>query len=141
MLFINWAGGQRSGAFASILAQIGWRVGVVTGGYKTWRRLVNEAVEEPVTRQLIVLDGNTGTAKTEVLRRLAASGAQVIDLEALARHRGSIFGHHASAQPSQKQFESSLACAMSRTGLSIPLILEAESARIGALYVNASFFE
>ncbi len=106
--------------------------------YKTWRRLVNEANEAPVRHQLVVLDGNTGTAKTEVLRRIAAAGGLVIDLESLAHHRGSVFGHHASAQPSQKQFESALARSFSRANPCRPLLLEAESARIGALFIPGS---
>lgn len=132
-----WRGGQRSSAFATILSHIGWRVGVVEGGYKTWRNLVNESLDAPVAHRLVLLDGNTGTAKTAVLSKLAASGAQVIDLEALARHRGSVFGHHALAQPSQRSFESSIARAFSSFDVSQPLFLEAESARIGVLHIPA----
>jgi tRNA 2-selenouridine synthase len=106
--------------------------------YKSWRRLVNAAVEAPVPHQLVVLDGNTGTAKTEVLLRIAAAGGHVIDLESLAHHRGSVFGHHATAQPNQKQFESSLARSFARADPSFPLLLEAESARIGALFLPGS---
>lgn len=131
-----WRGGQRSGAFAAILSQIGWRVGVVAGGYKSWRRVVNDAVQAHVAHRVILLDGNTGTAKTEVLRKIAAAGGQVVDLECLARHRGSVFGRHAtSAQPSQRFFESSLALALSSVDPTRPLIIEAESPRIGSLHL------
>jgi tRNA 2-selenouridine synthase len=130
-----WRGGQRSGAFATILSNIGWRVGVVEGGYKTWRRLVTQVLDTPVVHRLLLLDGNTGTAKTAVLGRLASCGAQVVDLESLAHHRGSLFGHHALAQPSQRSFESSVARALSSADMSRVLFLEAESARIGVLHL------
>ena len=73
-----WRGGQRSGSFASILAQIGWRVELVAGGYKAFRGLVVDALyHQPVPAPVVVLDGNTGSAKTEVLALLAARGVQV----------------------------------------------------------------
>ena len=75
-----WRGGQRSGSFASILSQIGWRAQTIEGGYRSYRRLVVQAMhEEALPHRLILLDGNTGTAKTELLALLAA-------------HRGSLFG-------------------------------------------------
>ena len=126
-----WRGGQRSGAFATILAQIGWRVGRIEGGYKAWRALVVARVLAPVAAPVIVLDGNTGSAKTEILSRLAARGHQVIDLEALANHRGSLFGAMPGGQPSQKLFESRLAMALERIDPTRPLLVEAESSRIG----------
>ena len=128
-----WRGGQRSGAFATILAQIGWRVGRIEGGYKAWRALVVARVAAPVTAPVIVLDGNTGSAKTEILHRLAARGHQVIDLEGLAHHRGSLFGAMPGGQPSQKLFESRLAMALEGIDPSRPLLIEAESSRIGQI--------
>ena len=126
-----WRGGQRSGSFASILSQIGWRVEVVQGGYKSWRRLVVEALyDQAFAHRLVVLDGNTGTAKTEVLALLAARGVQVVDLEGLANHRGSLFGHMGE-QPSQKAFEGRLALALARLDPSRPVVVEAESAKVG----------
>lgn len=128
-----WRGGQRSGAFEVILAQIGWRVGRIEGGYKAWRSLVVEAVHQrPIAPPVILLDGNTGTAKTEILQLLAARGQQVIDLEGLAHHRGSLFGA-LGAQPSQKMFERDLALALEGLDPAKPLLLEAESAKIGNL--------
>ncbi|WP_374425601.1 tRNA 2-selenouridine(34) synthase MnmH [Paracoccus sp. (in: a-proteobacteria)] len=128
-----WRGGQRSGAFATILAQIGWRVGRIEGGYKAWRALVVARVAAQVTAPVIVLDGNTGSAKTEILHRLAARGHQVIDLEGLAHHRGSLFGAMPGGQPSQKLFESRLAMALEGIDPSRPLLIEAESSRIGQI--------
>lgn len=127
-----WRGGQRSGSFASILAQIGWRVDTVAGGYKAWRGLVVKALyETPAASPVVVLDGNTGSAKTEVLNMLPALGVQVIDLEGLARHRGSLFGHMPGGQPSQKAFEVALALELARLDPSRPVVVEAESSKVG----------
>ena len=129
-----WRGGQRSGSFATILSQVGWRVTLVQGGYKAWRALVVDQVQNrPVAAPVVVLDGNTGSAKTDILALLAARGLQVIDLEGLANHRGSLFGHRAGGQPSQKAFEGRLAVALARLDPARPVLIEAESSRIGAL--------
>lgn len=139
-LIYCWRGGQRSGSFASILAQIGWRVETIAGGYKAWRKLVSDALYDaapPVP--VILLDGNTGTAKTEVLNLLPAIGVQVIDLEGLANHRGSLFGAM-GPQPSQKAFEGALAMALARLDPARPVVLEAESIRIGNLYLPPKLY-
>lgn len=126
-----WRGGQRSGSFATILSQIGWRVEVVAGGYKAWRSLVVRALyDTPFPAPVVVLDGNTGSAKTEVLGLLAAQGLQVIDLEGLARHRGSLFGAMGD-QPSQKAFEAGLAMAIAALDPNRPVVIEAESSKVG----------
>ncbi|NHB76393.1 tRNA 2-selenouridine(34) synthase MnmH [Rhodobacter calidifons] len=126
-----WRGGQRSGSFATILSQIGWRVETLAGGYKAWRGLVvREVYDTPVRAPVVVLDGNTGSAKTEVLNLLPGFGVQVIDLEGLARHRGSLFGA-LGEQPSQKAFEAALALALAGLDPSRPVVVEAESSKIG----------
>ncbi|MEN8837207.1 MAG: tRNA 2-selenouridine(34) synthase MnmH [Celeribacter marinus] len=133
-----WRGGQRSNSFATILRQIGWRVDVVEGGYKAWRRMVVRALyTDPLPHKLILIDGNTGTAKTDLIARVRAQGGQVLDLEGLANHRGSIFGG-LGAQPSQKAFESALAVALSKLDPAKPTLVEAESSRIGNVSVPAS---
>ncbi|MDJ0995287.1 MAG: tRNA 2-selenouridine(34) synthase MnmH, partial [Dinoroseobacter sp.] len=105
-----WRGGQRSNAFASILSQIGWRAEVLDGGYKTYRRKVKETLYEQLfPSPVFLLDGDTGSGKTDILQKLPALGWQVLDLETMARHRGSVLGGYAEAQPSQKGFESDLA--------------------------------
>ena len=92
-----WRGGQRSGSFASILEQIGWRVAVLEGGYQAYRRQVVAALyDTPIAHPFILLDGDTGTAKTALLQRLRSRGVQILDLEALAGHRGSLFGQTAA---------------------------------------------
>lgn len=132
-LIYCWRGGQRSGAMATILAQVGWRTAVVAGGYKTYRRQVKTRLydEEPALR-LVLLEGRTGSGKTEVLKRLAARGVQTIDLEALAEHRGSLFGAlPGRAQPSQKMFESRLLAVLERLDPARPIVVEAEASKIG----------
>ena len=131
-----WRGGQRSGSVAIILGQVGWRAETVAGGYKSWRRLVVALLQDTAfPAPMVVLDGNTGTAKTEVLARLAARGVQVIDLEGLANHRGSLFGHREGGQPAQKWFESQLAVQVAALDPARPVVVEAESSRIGAVEV------
>ncbi len=128
-----WRGGQRSGSFALILSQVGWRVETLAGGYKAWRGLVVRALHEaPFPCKVVLLDGNTGSAKTELLNLLPARGVQVLDLEGMANHRGSLFGAMGE-QPSQKTFEARLALAMAALDPARPVVIEAESAKVGAL--------
>ncbi|AGT09725.1 tRNA 2-selenouridine(34) synthase MnmH [Paracoccus aminophilus] len=137
-----WRGGQRSGSFATILSQIGWRVAKIEGGYKSWRGLVVDRVQNgPLPSPVIVLDGNTGSAKTEILHILAARGHQVIDLEGLAHHRGSLFGGRAEGQPSQKMFEGRLALAMEALDPTRPVLFEAESSKVGDLTVPRAIWK
>jgi tRNA 2-selenouridine synthase len=128
-----WRGGQRSGAMATILSQVGWRTAVLAGGYKTYRRHVKTRLyDETPALRLVLIEGRTGSGKTEVLQRLAARGLQVLDLEGLAEHRGSVFGALVGReQPSQKLFESRLLAALDGLDLSLPIVLEAESSKIG----------
>ncbi len=131
-----WRGGQRSGSFASILKQIGWRTDTIQGGYQTYRRLVHAAVyDTPLQARVVLLGGNTGTAKTDILQRLGAFGVQVVDLEGLANHRGSLLGEMPAGQPSQKAFESRLAVALAALDPTRPVVMEAESSKIGRLVV------
>ncbi|PYE84306.1 tRNA 2-selenouridine(34) synthase MnmH [Pseudoroseicyclus aestuarii] len=134
-----WRGGQRSGSFASILSQIGWRAEVLEGGYKAWRRAVTEMLyDTPLPHRLVLLDGYTGTAKTALLPLLEARGVQVVDLEGLARHRGSLLGAMAGGQPAQKGFESALAAAFARLDPARPVLVEAESSKVGDLILPPS---
>ena len=127
-----WRGGQRSGSFATILAQIGWRTELIAGGYKAYRSLVVQTCyDTPIAAPVVLLDGNTGSAKTELLHLLAARGVQVIDLEGMANHRGSLFGSMPGGQPSQKAFESRLAVALAALDPARPVVIEAESSKVG----------
>lgn len=136
-----WRGGQRSGSFASILAQIGWRVSVLEGGYQRYRRLVATALyDQPFPCTVVLLDGYTGTGKTELLVHLPRHGVQTLDLEALAHHRGSALGS-LGPQPSQKAFESALVAKIALLDPSRPVVVEAESSRIGGLNLPPRLFE
>jgi len=141
-----WRGGMRSGAFATILRQIGWRAETLDGGYKSFRRAVVDLLYSPpstcasLAPRLVVLDGNTGTGKTQLLHRMAARGGQVLDLEGLARHRGSLFGALGPHQPSQKSFDTAVAVQLVGFDPARPVIVEAESSRIGRLSLPASLW-
>jgi tRNA 2-selenouridine synthase len=142
-LIYCWRGGQRSHAMATVLAQVGWRPTVIAGGYRTWRRCVTAALydAEPAFA-VILLDGNTGSAKTEILGRLSAAGLQTLDLEDLAAHRGSLFGAvPGRPQPSQKLFETRLLEALDRLDATRPILVEAESSKIGQLNVPPTMWK
>ncbi len=137
-----WRGGQRSGSFATILAQVGWRVETIAGGYKAWRGLIVAALyDQPFPCRVVVLDGNTGSAKTEILKMLPGYGLQVLDLEGLARHRGSLFGAMPNGQPSQKAFESGLAMAMAGLDPTRIVVVEAESSKVGNCRLPAGLWK
>jgi tRNA 2-selenouridine synthase len=132
-LIYCWRGGQRSHAMATILSEVGWRTTVLEGGYRTWRRHVTARLYDgELQLSFVVIDGQTGCGKTQVLQRLAADGAQVLDLEDLAAHRGSLFGALPNrAQPSQKLFESELLARVERFDQARPVFVEAESSKVG----------
>lgn len=137
-----WRGGQRSGSFAVILRQIGWRAETVEGGYRSYRRLVARLLhDDPLPLRPVLIDGNTGTGKTQLLAQLAAEGAQVLDLEGLAGHRGSLFGGLAGPQPAQKMFESRVAGVLTGLDPARPVYLEAESNKIGDLLIPGSLWK
>lgn len=128
-----WRGGQRSQAMAAVLSQVGWRTAVLRGGYQTYRRAVVRALyDAPPLPGVVLLEGGTGAGKTAMLQALAARGAQVLDLEGMAEHRGSLLGAlPGRPQPSQKMFESRLAAAMAALDPTRPVVVEAESSRVG----------
>jgi len=129
-----WRGGQRSSAFALILREIGWRAGTIAGGYRTWRRMVKVSLyDTPLLPRLVLLDGNTGTAKTAILDQVKERGVQVLDLEGLAVHRGSMLGAMSATQPAQTGFESALVTSIAGLDPARPVLVEAESSRIGRI--------
>ncbi|MEM6887426.1 MAG: tRNA 2-selenouridine(34) synthase MnmH [Pseudomonadota bacterium] len=137
-----WRGGQRSAAFAWMLQQIGWRADTIAGGYKSYRSLVAKMLyNEGLDLYLVRLGGYTGTAKTDILKVLTGMGVQVIDLEALACHRGSLLGGLDVPQPSQRSFESGLAAVIDRIDPSRPVVVEAESNSIGSIKLPPSFWQ
>jgi tRNA 2-selenouridine synthase len=130
-----WRGGQRSGAMAHILAQVGWSTSRLEGGYKNYRRQVLADLETlPQALQFRVVCGTTGSGKSRLLHVLHELGAQVLDLEALAQHRGSLLGNLPNEpQPAQKMFESRVWDALRRFDPQRPVFVEAESKKIGLL--------
>lgn len=137
-----WRGGQRSGSFASILSQIGWRTELLEGGYRSYRsQVVKTLYEQPLPHRFVLLDGNTGSGKTAILHELERQGVQVLDLEGLAQHRGSLLGAMQDAQPSQKMFETRLSQALSRFDPDRPVLAEAESSKIGERLIPASVWK
>ncbi len=132
-----WRGGQRSGAMAWFLDQMGFRTHVVEGGYKAFRAAVREALEVlPQRLRYRVVCGKTGSGKTRLLGALRDAGAQVLDLEGLASHRGSVLGivpDH--PQPGQKAFETALWSELCRFDAARPVFIESESKKVGNLRV------
>ena len=130
-----WRGGQRSGAMAWFLAQIGFRTAQLQGGYKGFRARVRaELAELPNRFHYRVLAGRTGSGKTRLLQALMNAGAQVLDLEALACHRGSVLGGlPGQPQPSQKAFDTALWQALQRFDPARPVFVESESKKVGSL--------
>lgn len=138
-----WRGGGRSGALAHVLGRIGWRAGQLEGGYKNYRRAVIDELQVLPSRfQWHVVCGMTGTGKSRLLRALRGQGAQVLDLEELAAHRGSVLGNLPDApQPAQKMFESLIWHALRHFDPQRPVFVESESKKIGNLRVPEKLIE
>ncbi len=136
-----WRGGMRSQAFADHLASNGFsQVLVLEGGYKAFRRVVLELFSEPMS--LSVLGGYTGSGKTRVLQVLQERGYQTVDLEGLARHKGSAFGSLGEeSQPRNEQFENQLFTALQSLDLGQTIWLEDESTNIGRVAVPKALFD
>jgi tRNA 2-selenouridine synthase len=134
-----WRGGMRSRSMALVLSAIGWEVSLLRGGYQTWRREVVAGLEtEKSTLPIVLIDGQTGVAKTAVLEEMTKLGAQTIDLEGMANHRGSVFGGHPlSDQPGQKCFETRIWDKLRVMDLGQPIYVEAESSLVGVRRVPA----
>jgi tRNA 2-selenouridine synthase len=134
-LIYCWRGGMRSGAMAHVLRDVGWRVATLEGGYQGYRREVLAQLETlPRRLQFRVVCGPTGSGKSSLLMALACAGAQALDLEGLACHRGSVLGGLPGVpQPSQKWFDSQLWNALRKFDPARPVWVEAESRKIGVL--------
>jgi tRNA 2-selenouridine synthase len=138
-----WRGGQRSGALALILSQIGFEVRVLQGGYRAFRQYVVSALDDAGAGLTFeVLCGKTGSGKSRLLQSLHLAGAQVLDLEGLACHRGSVLGALPHApQPSQKRFETLLWHALKQFDVSRPVFVESESRLVGQLRLPQRLLE
>jgi tRNA 2-selenouridine synthase len=140
-LFIYcWRGGLRSEKIAAFYAQAGYQVSVLEGGYKAYRCFIRQQFAEK--RQIYLLGGPTGSGKTALLHEISNFGYQAIDLEALANHKGSLFGHLGQAeQPTTEQFENDLFQLWVSTDCCRPLWLEHESLSIGSVFLPDTFFQ
>ncbi|HEY1325902.1 MAG TPA: tRNA 2-selenouridine(34) synthase MnmH [Casimicrobiaceae bacterium] len=138
-----WRGGQRSRSVAHVLSEVGWRAAQLAGGYRAWRRhVVEQLASFPSRYAFRVVCGLTGSGKSRLLGSLAAEGAQVVDLEALARHRGSLLGDlPRDPQPGQKWFESQLYDALAALDPGRPVYVESESKRIGTVQLPDSLLD
>ena len=142
-LIYCWRGGDRSGSMTTIFRAIGWHTGQLDGGYKTWRTHVIARLQElPAQFRFRVVSGATGSAKTRILQDIAKLGEQVLDLETLASHKGSVLGVlPGQPQPSQKGFETMLLGKMQTFSPDRPIYVEAESRKIGNLHVPDALIE
>ena len=137
-----WRGGNRSGSMATVLAKIGWPIVQLEGGYKAFRAAINADLEKTPELDFRVICGTTGSGKTRLLDTLEAIGAQVLDLEQLAAHRGSVLGNiPCQPQPSQKAFETSIWDRLRRFDPSLPVFVESESRKVGSLRVPGALME
>lgn len=142
-LIYCWRGGQRSGAMTLVLGQVGWGARRLDGGYKSFRlRVLEDLGSLPERLGFRILCGPTGSGKTALLEALATTGEQVLDLEALARHKGSVLGAEPnSEQPGQKAFETALWTQLRTFDPARPVWAESESRRVGRLHVPPELFE
>ncbi len=136
-----WRGGMRSASLAMVLQAVGWHVHTLQGGYKGFRTEVRRALASDFsTISVLLLAGPTGSGKTRLLGALQQQGAQIIDLEALAQHRGSLLGSYwwedpQRRQPSQKHFETLLWDALRHLDPTRPVWIESESNKIGRIQI------
>ncbi|MBC7623151.1 MAG: tRNA 2-selenouridine(34) synthase MnmH, partial [Aeromicrobium sp.] len=142
-LIYCWRGGSRSGAFTHILRQIGWDATQLEGGYKRWRtQVVGDLQNLSTAFSFSAICGRTGSGKSRLLASMRAQDAQVLDLEDLAGHKGSVLGDIPNQpQPSQKMFESKIWSELSRFDPAKTVFVEAESKKIGVLRVPDALIE
>ncbi len=142
-IVVCWRGGQRSGSMTTILRAVGWDARQLEGGYKAWRRgIVAELAELPLRFSFRVICGATGSGKSRILQAIGELGEQIVDLEALACHKGSVLGVLPGApQPTQKIFEAQLAAVLRDLDPERPVYVEAESRKIGRLQVPDAMIE
>lgn len=140
ILFIHcWRGGMRSSAVAWLLNLYGFQTELLNGGYKAYRNWVLEQFKKKYN--LRIIGGYTGSGKTKYLTLLQSEGKTIIDLEKLAAHKGSAFGHiNMPSQPSQEMFENTLAHLLYSAGANT-IWLEDESQRIGHVYIPTPFWQ
>ncbi len=131
-----WRGGMRSLAVCTICNLAGLDVSRLKGGYRAFRRFALRRMEELLEgKEVVVIYGPTGTGKTRMIQALSQMGYPAINLEALAGHRGSVFGGIGLKQPSQKMFDSLLWLELERLKASTYIVVEGESRKVGRLFI------
>jgi tRNA 2-selenouridine synthase len=142
-LIYCWRGGERSGAFAHILNRIGWKAMQLENGYQGFRRIVIEGLDQAAKEfSFQVIAGATGSGKTRILQEIGELGEQILDLEGLAIHRGSVLGKEPNIeQPSQKGFETILWNAFNSLDSSRVVFVESESKKVGGLHIPDALME
>ncbi|MEN8227170.1 MAG: tRNA 2-selenouridine(34) synthase MnmH [Bacteroidota bacterium] len=134
-----WRGGMRSSSMAWLFETVGITCYLLEGGYKSYRRYVQEELTRPV--RLNVIGGRTGSGKTEILHHLRIAGEQIIDLEGLAHHKGSAFGALGeSPQPTTEQFENNLCEELFLLDRSRDVWIEDESRNVGRCVIPGEFY-
>ncbi len=135
-----WRGGMRSANFAHLLNVYGFKTHTLEKGYKAYRNFVLKSFEKKAN--IVIVGGETGSGKTEILNKISLKGEQVIDLEKIANHKGSAFGALGEKpQPTQEQFENDLALCLNKLDLSKRTWMEDESHSIGRCYIPNPVWE
>ena len=142
-LLYCWRGGKRSGSLALVLGQIGFRVWLIEGGYKAFRAAMLQDITRLVSGlRFRIITGPTGSGKTRLLHALSACGAQVLDLEDLARHRSSVLGRIPGVpQPSQKHFDTLVWNTLRQFDSQKTVFVEAESKKVGNVVVPQALMD
>ena len=142
-LIYCWRGGQRSKAFSIVLSEVGWRTNQLKGGYKEYRNQVINFLENIGPKlKITLISGKTGSAKTKILKSIENEGGQILDLEGLANHKGSLLGKIPDLiQPSQKFFESLIFNKIQNLNLKDKIYVEAESSKIGNIHIPKSIWK
>ncbi|WP_114653001.1 tRNA 2-selenouridine(34) synthase MnmH [Polynucleobacter necessarius] len=142
-LIYCWRGGERSGAFTHILNRIGWKAMQLQSGYQGFRRVVIDGLDQAAKDfSFQVIAGMTGSGKTRILQEIGLLGQQILDLEGLAIHRGSVLGNEPNIeQPSQKSFETNLWNALNQLDSSKIIFVESESKKVGGLHIPDPLME
>lgn len=136
VLVYCWRGGDRSLSLAHTLSRVGWNIFIVDAGYKGYRKSVRQALQEVPDYQFHMIGGPTGSAKGLFLESLESLGAQVLDLEGAANHKGSVLGESVHApQPSQKLFETEISRKIKGFSRELPIFVEDESYMVGNLHL------
>ena len=142
-LIYCWRGGQRSKAFSIVLSEVGWRTNQLKGGYKEYRHQVINFLDNIGPKlKITLISGKTGSAKTKILQSIEKEGGQILDLEGLANHKGSLLGKIPDLiQPSQKFFESLIFNKIQKLNLKDKIYIEAESSKIGNIHIPKSIWK